>query len=93
LRKKKGFAIMGESIVATFREQQALQEQAAQQGLYGLAVVANHQAITARMERGAAYLLKLAEEGKHEEVIVLMETATWGGEEDGASCQRGKSAR
>lgn len=66
------------SIVATFREQQALQEQAAQQGLYGLAIVANHQAITARLERGAERILRLFHEGKVQEAVDLMATPQWG---------------
>ncbi len=71
---------MNKSDVAKFRQDQALRDEAARQGLYGLAVVANHQAITARMERGADHLLKLIEAGKHEEVIRLMEMPSWGGE-------------
>lgn len=73
---------MSKSEVATFKQQQALQEQAAYQGLYGLAAVASHAAITARMQRGAERILKLFEEGNHKEAIVLMETETWGREGD-----------
>ncbi len=80
------------SIVSTFREQQELQEQAAWQGLYGLAIVANHQAITARLERGAERILRLFHEGKEQEAIALMATPTWGDAEDGTSCQ-GRSER
>jgi hypothetical protein len=69
---------MAESEVAKFREQQALQEQAAQRGLYGVAAVARHEAILARMERGAERLLRLVAEGKYQEVQVLMETPSWG---------------
>lgn len=68
---------MAESEIAKFREQQALQEQAAQQGLYGLAVVASHASITARMEIGAERILKLFEEGKQEEAVTLMSTTEW----------------
>ncbi len=82
---------MAESEVAKFRQDQALQDEAARQGLYGLAVVANHASITARMERGADHLLKLIEAGKHEEAIALMETSTWGVAEDGSPCQAGKA--
>ncbi len=74
------------SEIADFRHQQALQEEAAHQGLYGVAAVASHASITARMERSADYLLKLVEEGKHEEVAILMETPTWGLEEERVSC-------
>lgn len=65
------------SEVAQFRQQQASQEQATQQGLFGLAMVASHKTITARMEIAAIYLLKLCEEGKQEEVVVLMSTKAW----------------
>ena len=73
---------MSQSEVAKFRERQALQEQSAQQGLNGFAVVASHAAITARMERGAERLLRLIQEGKHEEVIALMGRPAWGLEEE-----------
>jgi hypothetical protein len=89
--KQKGFAIMGKSDVATFREQQALQEQAAQQGLYGLAIVATHQAITARLERGAERILRLFQAGKEQEAIALMAAPQWGAEEDDASCPQSKA--
>lgn len=65
------------SELAQFRQLQALQEQAAQQGLFGLAIVASHKAITARMEIAATRLLKLCEEGKQEEVVMLMSTKAW----------------
>ncbi|HZR38729.1 MAG TPA: hypothetical protein VFB12_01340 [Ktedonobacteraceae bacterium] len=83
---------MAKSEVAKFREQQALQEQAVQQGIHGLAIVANHESITARMERSAEYLLKLLEEGKHKEVALLMETPTWGLEGNVLSCHTTTSA-
>ena len=66
------------SDVAKFRHEQALQEQAAQQALYGLASVANHASINAQMQRGAEYLLTLLEVWKYEEVAHLMETSDWG---------------
>ncbi len=74
------------SEIAGFRHQQALQEQAAQQGLNGFAALASHETITARMDRGAERLLKLLQEGKHKEVAILMETPTWGLEEERVSC-------
>jgi len=51
--------------------------------MYGSAVVASHESITARMDRRAELLLKLIGEGKHKEVARLMETKTWGLEGDG----------
>jgi len=72
---------MFESEIARFREEQALQAQAAQQGLTGVAAVASHAAITARMEREAERFLQLMREGKHDQVITLMERPAWGLEE------------
>ncbi len=66
------------SEVAYFREQQALHEQAAQQGLSGLAIVATHATINARMEQGAERMLHLLQEGKVSEVVSLMEQPDWG---------------
>ena len=73
------------SEVAYFRQRQASEEEAARQGLYGLAVVASHEIITARMELGAERILRLITEGKHDEAVALMNTETWGVEaEEGA---------
>ena len=66
------------SEVARFRQEQALRDEAAQRGLSGLAIVASHEIITARMERGAERILQPIKEGKHEEAQALMETETWG---------------
>ncbi len=70
------------SELAEFRQQQALQEEAARQGLYGLASgFSRHAFIEARMERGAERILKLLEEGRREEAEALMETREWGEKE------------
>lgn len=69
------------SEIARFRQEQTLREQAAHQGLNGFAIVASHELIIARMERGAERLLQLMREGRHNEVITLMELPTWGLEE------------
>ncbi len=66
------------SEVAYFRQRQASEEEAARRGLYGLAVVASHEIITARMERGAERILRLITEGKHDEAVALMNTESWG---------------
>jgi hypothetical protein len=79
--KQKGGAGLlnsNKSEVAYFREQQALQEEAAQRGMSGLAAVACHAMITARMERGAERILRLIQEGRHEEAQRLMATDAWG---------------
>lgn len=69
---------MSKSEIAKYRERQALQEEAARQGLSGLAAVASHAAILARMEQGGARLLKLIAAGQHEEAIRLMNTPDCG---------------
>ena len=68
---------MQQSDIARFRQEQILQEQSAQQALYGFTSVANHASINARMQRGAEYLLTLLDAGKYEEVAHLMETTAW----------------
>ena len=65
------------SEVGHFRQQQALHEQAAQQGLSGLAVVATHASITARMEHGAKHILGLIHEGRHQETHTLLFAENW----------------
>ena len=69
------------SEIAKFRQEQALEEQSAQQALYGFASVTTHTSINARMQRGAEYLLTLLEAGKYEEVAHLMETTAWARED------------
>ncbi len=69
------------SEVTQFRQQQALHEQAAHQGLSGLAVVATHASITVRMEQGAKRILDLIQEGKHDEAHTLLFAENWGTEE------------
>lgn len=66
------------SEVARFREQQALEEEAAQRGMYGFASTARHDFINARMQRGGERILRLIDEGKHEEAQALMNTDNWG---------------
>ncbi len=82
-KQKERRNMMTESSVAHFREQQALHEQAAQQGLSGLAMVANHASITARMEQGAKRILGLIQEGKHDEAHALLFAENWDTEEQG----------
>ncbi len=66
------------SEVAQLMLQIDLEYQAAQRGLYGFAVMASHELITARMELGAERILRLITEGKHDEAVALMNTETWG---------------
>ena len=66
------------SEVARFREQQALEEESARLALTGYAITSRHDFITARAQRGAERILRLIDEGKHEEAQVLMNTDNWG---------------
>ncbi|TMC24210.1 MAG: hypothetical protein E6J34_00890 [Chloroflexi bacterium] len=61
------------SEIARFREQQQLEEEAAQLALYGPAAVASHETIIKRMEQDMAPVLKLFEEGRDEEALALWE--------------------
>jgi hypothetical protein len=70
--------IENKSEIACLLQQIELEEEAAQRGLYGFAVVASHEIITARMERGAERILQLITEGKHDEAVALMNTESWG---------------
>ncbi|HEV2583231.1 MAG TPA: hypothetical protein VGT44_20385 [Ktedonobacteraceae bacterium] len=65
------------SDVAYFRKQQALSEEAALLGLTGFAITATHESITARMERCAARILCLIDEGRHEEAQAILNTDSW----------------
>jgi hypothetical protein len=58
---------MPRSEIARLRQEQAMQEQAAQQGLQDFATVAPHKIINARMERDAPSLLQLLQAGKIEQ--------------------------
>jgi hypothetical protein len=70
------------SEVACFRQQQLLEEEAARRGLYGYAITARHDFIVARMQLGGQHILRLIDEGKHEEAQELMNREDWGiGEE------------
>jgi hypothetical protein len=69
------------SEVAYFRQQQALCDEAARLGMSGFAVTATHESITARMQRGAEHILRLIEEGKHEEAQAMLNADDWFAEE------------
>ena len=69
------------SEIARFREQQALEEESARMALTGYAITARHDFIIARAQRGAERILRLIDEGKHEEAQALMNTENWGVEE------------
>jgi hypothetical protein len=60
------------SAVARIRAQIAQEHAAALQGLNGLACVASHEAITARMERYADRIQRLIETGRETEARALL---------------------
>jgi hypothetical protein len=80
------------SEIARFREQQALEEEAARLALSGFAITARHDFINARMQRGGERILQLIAQGKHEEAQALMNSDTWGAEEI-ASQSKGKGRK
>jgi len=70
-----------QSEIARLMEQIMRENEAAEQGLTGLAHVASHESINARMQRGAEYILGLIEAGKHEEAQTLLYAESWCAEE------------
>jgi len=62
---------MNTSEIVRFRQQQQLQEEAAKRGLFGMAAVANHDSIIARMELNGEYLLSLFRQGHGQEALNL----------------------
>ncbi len=69
--------LAGKSEVARLMKRIELEEMAARQGLFGVAVVARHEIISARMMRGAERILRLVEQGKDEEAQALLNTEYW----------------
>ena len=66
------------SEVARVMQQIDLEREAAERGLNGYAITARHDFIIARAQRGAERILRLVDEGKHEEAQALMNTDNWG---------------
>ncbi len=59
---------------------------------HDFAITARHDFIIARAQRGAERILRLIDEGKHEEAQALMNTDSWGVEDTGPIAQgKGKS--
>lgn len=80
------------SEIARFREQQALEEEAARLALTGYAITSQHDFIIARTQRGAERILRLIDEGKHDEAQALMNSDNWGVEDTGPIAkEKGKS--
>lgn len=65
------------SEVARVMRQIDLELEAAQRGLSGFASTARHNFINARMQRGGDRILRLIDEGRHEEVQALMNADNW----------------
>jgi hypothetical protein len=75
------------STIAHLRQQITNEQEAAQQGLYGLAMVASHQAITARMERAVLYIEALYAAGKEQEAQALLFSETFYEASEEAACR------
>ena len=69
------------SEVARTMQRIDLEMEAAERALYGYAITARHDFITARAQRGAERILRLIEQGNHAEAHALMNTEHWGVEE------------
>jgi len=72
----------GNSEVARVLHQIDLEQEAADRALHGFAITARHDFINARMQRYGERILRLIDEGKHEEALVLMNSDDWGGERE-----------
>ena len=68
----------GKSQVARDMERIDLELEAAERGMHGYAITARHDFILARAQRGAERILRLVDEGRHEEAQALMNTDNWG---------------
>ena len=66
------------SEVARVMRQIDLELEAAQRGISGFASTARHEFINARMQRGGERILRLIDEGKHDEAQALMNADNWG---------------
>ena len=69
--------LAGKSEVAQLMKRIELEEEAARQGLSGVAIVARHELISVRMTRGAERILRLVEQGRDEEAQALLNTEYW----------------
>ena len=70
------------SEVARAMRQIDLELEAAERSARGFAITARHDFINARMQRGGERILRLIEEGRHEEAQALMNTDNWGIKEE-----------
>lgn len=71
----------GKSEVAEMRRRIDLENEAGRLALYGYAEVSRHDRIIASMERGAERILRLEQQGRHEEAQAMMNSEYWKDEE------------
>lgn len=80
------------SEVARAIERIDLELEAAGRLEHDVAITARHDFINARMQRGGERILRLIDEGKHEEAQALMNTDNWGIQEENKTI-RGRQRR
>ncbi len=74
-----------QSHVSQFRETCEQAHEGAKQGLGGIAIVASHKSITARMQRGAERILHLIAQGRHQQAQALLCSEGWNSDEQGGA--------
>lgn len=72
----------GKSEVARAMRQIDLELEAARRSLHGFAISTRHDFINARMQRHGERILRLIDEGKHEEAQALLNSDDWSGDGD-----------
>ena len=83
----------GKSEVARAMRQIDLEQEAADRASHGFAITARHDFINARMQQRGERILRLIDEGKHEEAQVLMNSDDWNGEGEQKVKKRGQAKR
>jgi hypothetical protein len=78
---------MTETTIAHLRQHISSEHEAAQQGLLGLASVASHRSITARMERAVKHLQALYDAGREQEAEALLFSEALYEQSEEASCR------
>ena len=69
------------------------EREAADRALHGFAITSRHDFINARMQRSGERILRLIDEGKHEEAQILMNHDDWGGEGERQTKQQSPAKR
>ena len=83
----------GKSEVARAMRQIDLELEAAERGLHGYAITSRHDFINARMQRQGEYLLRLIDQGKHEEAQILMNRDDWGADRERKTKKRRRTKK